>query len=346
MKKRTIVTGALALALSLGVLAPQTSHAAEEDANLPEDINIVEGDGSELTFDILAAESEGAELGDEEGTIETIPEGAETDGTEETTNTDTGSDAVDETATGDDATDEGGEETTDETPATGDEELIDNETPAEDEGDAKDLDAQVLENNIAALEEKLANGNFTEESVSGVKEAIAKARDLIASGNYSEVEVATAVAELQIAGEGLVDAATGQPQPGVEPVLPSEGEEGNTNDDSNSGELKPEDLEGKEPGDYEEWVNNDYVDSNKDPATSEDDLKKDPNAVELKGNEKIDSENGGKIGVSGSSANKGVAKSGHVGFGVVKAQTGGGVGLSLASILAVASAAITGKRKK
>ena len=146
-------------------------------------------------------------------------------------------------------------------------------------------------------------------------------------------------------------------------MLPSEGEEGNTDDtentdaddtdddDSNSGELKPEDLEGKEPGDYEEWVNNDYVDSNKDPATSEDDLKKDPNAVELKGNADIDPEEGGKIGISGLDTKTlddkpQVSNVGPKGFGHVIAQTGGQIGIAFAVVVGIVAAIFSSKKKK
>lgn len=95
-------------------------------------------------------------------------------------------------------------------------------------------------------------------------------------------------------------------------------------------DLKPEELEGKKPGEYEEWVDNDYVDSNKTPAKSLEELVKNPNAAEVKESTDTLKKNTPKANI----ANR------------VNAQTGGKIGMGVAIVLGVVAAVFFSRRKK
>lgn len=316
MQKRKIVTGSLALALSLGMIGPNMAFASEE-GELPPTLDLVSDSEIDVpTLEGLGLDKSSNTLG-EEDKIELLPEEGETNAPiSEETSTDNKEDTGDDVVSTNDTVDEI------------DNEKLPDEGKGEEEG--KTVDGSALENQIKAVEDKIAAGEYNEESVASAKQAIAKARELLASGNYSEVEIAASIADVQLAGEGLVAKAAGESgnTDPVEPVAPTkpEGEDSKKHE----GDLKPKDTEGKQ---HQEWVDDKYVDSNKIPAKSLEELRNDPNAVELKNSNIPELKNEKATGTK-------------KGYNVVNAQTGGDVGFTLATVLGTISAAFASRKKK
>ena len=293
--------------------------AEEKDNSANADIDAIEDD----TVDSVPSENDNAndsgagtvadtdvENPENNSTTNSDVDNKETDdaaNTDETSGEENGSDLppalgeVDSNETPEKPDGDGLTDPTNEEPINEEDPKSDDEKSTGDENIVSSIETKALEDNITSLEEKLANGNFTEDSVANANVALGVAKALLENEEIDETELARAIAEVQLAEEGLVvnnnvDSNDNSDDSDLRDIKPEDldgkepgdheelidDDQGLNNDDSE--DLTPEDLEGKEPGDYEDWVGSTDDDESDDTKNTDADNtdNDDSNSDELK----------------------------------------------------------------